>query len=168
MSPVSRKTIIEEFMKKAKKERNMRSGFEPGLQSALIFIYCWISFEAFTCFRYNEDAVWKRIDRFCSEFKDRYSQWYDVSPGDFKGDIIALKKYAIHDMRPNHQNNPPKQITDEKKLRNVFEVIYSVRCNLFHGGKDVTDTIDADIIRYSSGVLYFILEHFLIAEGYSW
>ena len=81
-------------------------------------------------------------------------------------EINDLAKEEISDMRPNHQNDPKKQIRDIKNLKNVIEVIYQVRNNLFHGSKDVNEINDRAIVEFSGVVLYHILEKFLIEKGY--
>jgi len=168
MATLSREMVIQQFMFKAKKDREIRNGSDEGFQSALILSCCWISFEAFTCLTYQINGVWERIKKFCNDFSDRYSEWFDKSPDDFRRDVTNLKKYPISDMRPGHGHVDPISISDEKKLENVLEVVYRIRCNLIHGGKNVKDDIDAEIIRLSSGVIYYILDHFLREEGFNW
>jgi hypothetical protein len=49
------------------------------------------------------------------------------------------------DMRPN--SSGPKKITDPTKLTEVLEVVYQVRCNLFHGAKDAFNVDDEECAR---------------------
>ena len=153
-------------MEKAKKEiTGLNKGFGQGFQSAICLAWCWISFEAFTSAKYNKDKPRDRIDLFCDNFEDDYFKDYFGMPNEFKENIIGLMNYSISDMRPSHLNDAPIKIKDGKKLREVFEVVYRVRNNLFHGGKDMNDEKDMNLVLHSSKVLYYILEKFLMKEG---
>lgn len=162
MPNVSRELIIKGFMEKAKKEIvGPRSGFDSGFQSASILINCWIAFEAFTCLRYNIDGVQQRINKFVEEFSEDYKKHFPKSPDELRRAIIGLMNYSVLDMRPSHQQDLPIKIEDGKDLEQVFEVIYRVRCNLFHGGKDMQEVRDIELVHYSGIVLYYVLEKIL-------
>lgn len=162
----TRKEIIQGFMRKAKEEvTGLNAGFEQGFKSAIGLAWCWISFEAFTSAKYNEDFAGERINQFCDDFEGDYLQEFDSMPTEFIKNMIGLKQYNVPDMRPSHLTDPTIRITDEKNLRKVFEVVYRVRNNLFHGGKDMNEEKDMNLVRYSSVVLYYILEKFLGKEG---
>ena len=151
MVSASRKEIIQGFIEKARKEvTGLNSGLNQGFQSAIGLAWCWISFEAFTSAKYNEDSPKERINQFCNDFEDDYLQEFDSMPTEFIRNMIDLKQYNVLDMRPSHLTDPPIKINDEKTLRQVFEIIYRVRNNLFHGGKDMNDTKDMTLVLYTS------------------
>ena len=162
MVSLSRQEIVKSFMKKAKKEvTGLSSGFNQGYKSAIGLAWCWISFEAFTSGEYQEDLVRDRINSFCEDFEEKYSQEYETMPNEFKRNIIGLKSYNVEDMRPNHRNDPPLTISDVKNLKEVLKIIYRVRNNLFHGGKNMEESNDINLVLASSKTLYYILEKFL-------
>jgi hypothetical protein len=162
MVSASRKEIIKGFMEKAKEEvTGLNKGLNQGFQSAIGLAWCWISFEAFTCARYGKDGVWERIDNFCDEYSKEYFQDYPSMPDEFKKYMVGLMRYSVLDMRPLHLDDPPTKIYDGKDLKQVLRIIYKVRNNLFHGGKDMNDEKDMNLVLYSSKVLYHILEKFL-------
>lgn len=161
-----REDIIKGFMKKAREEiTGLNSGFNQGFQSAVGLAWCWISFEAFACVRYRKDGVWERIKFFCNEYSKEYYKDYLSMPDEFKKNMIGLMSYSVSDMRPSHLTDASIKISDGKDLRQVLKVIYRVRNNLFHGGKDMNEEKDMDRVLYSSKVLYYILEKFLSKEG---
>lgn len=43
------------------------------------------------------------------------------------------------------------------KLKDFLNVVYQIRCNLFHGGKNPFDTIDERLIQWAYKYLYLIL-----------
>jgi hypothetical protein len=166
MVSTTRKEIIIGFMEKAKKEvTGLKSGFNQGFKSAMCLAWCWFSFEAFTCVVYKKDRARERIEAFCSNFSDRYFQDYESMPHDFKTNIIGLMGYSVGDMRPTHLNDPAIKITSGRDLNQVLDVIYRARNNLFHGGKDMNEEKDMNLVTYASVALYYILEKFLREES---
>jgi len=48
---------------------------------------------------------------------------------------------------------PPRRIKKPYELENTLEVLYTIRCNLFHGGKSGDNTRDLGIVRSAYAVL---------------
>jgi hypothetical protein len=154
-------------MEKAKKEiSGTVSGLNSGYQATEIFVYTWIAFEAFTCLKYKLSGVGDRKNAFCKDFGLRYNQEYDLLPDDCKRMAIGLASYTILDMTPTNIKKKPIKITDVKNLSQVLDAIYRVRCNLFHGGKDINEITDIALVSASGTLLYCILEKFLKEENY--
>lgn len=165
MVGVSRERIITFMMGKARKELSgTKSGLNQGYQDTEIFLYTWIAFEAFTCLRYNLGEAGKRKDAFSKEFAQRYD--YATLPDDCKRAIIGLKSYSIIDMTPGNKQRKPAEIKDVKNLQQVIDSIYRVRCNLFHGGKDINEITDIALIWAAGTTLYYLFEKFLMEEHY--
>ena len=162
---MSREEIIKGFMRIAKEEvTELSSGLNQGYKFAAGLAWCWISFEAFTCARYNEDSPRRRIDQFYNEFGGRYNQYYNSMPNEFKISMVGLIRYEILDMRPSHLTDSTIKIEDARNLKQVLNVIYRVRNNLFHGGKNMNEERDMNLVLYCSKVLYYILEKILREE----
>ena len=160
-----REEIIKSWMNRAKK---INSGSVDGLGGEFQFpdmlISCWISFDAFTCTKSEEDGSGNRNRDFWNEYQNMYTQEFEAMPTDFIKSLGRLKNKRIPDMRPKHMNNPDdeQEITDEKNLKQIIETIYQIRNNLFHGGKSIVD--DKQIIQDASVVLFRLLETILIKE----
>lgn len=153
-------------MHKSKERYEIRDGIGGEFQFAEILINCWIAFEAYSCLRYNLDGVQARINAFCREHAQNYKTDFESLPSDLRENLARLSKHKVHDMRPNHSSDPPKEIKDGKNLSEIMEVIYQVRNNLFHGGKDVQDIKDRNIIEHSAIILYRLLERIFHSENY--
>jgi len=163
-----RDEIIKHFMLRAKKGLGIRSGLDK-FKDADVLINCWIAFEAFSCDRYKKDGVGERIANFCTAFEKEYKNNYAKLPDVSRENVEALSKKTIGDMRPSHLTDKPKKITDIKDLKQVMEVIYQVRNNLFHGGKNPAgNDDDFEKVRLSANVFYQILERYFIQSGLSW
>lgn len=90
----------------------------------------------------------------------------------------SLGEFYIMDMRATSLNSPYKdkeeveriirkrkndckniKSTDkEKATLALFNSMYSVRCNLFHGGKDATNERDIELVRCSGEILEIYLK----------
>lgn len=64
--------------------------------------------------------------------------------------INKSKEKPIRDVRGQRQ---PISISDEDDFSNIIEVIYRIRCNLFHGGKDANDTRDQVLVKDAAMIL---------------
>jgi len=162
MSDKLRKEVISVWMERAKKKyAGLVDGSHPGLHWADSLIYVWIAFEAFTCFKFPDTrSADKRVDLFAKSynlwFKDRKFSTH------FNASVKELMKYEVIDMR--HIPDSPLQITDASNLQQVIDVVYRVRCNLFHGGKGFEQK-DVDLLHHSFIIFYEILDSILRQES---
>ena len=163
---VDRRSIVKSNMLRAKKKQELKDGLGGDSQFSDILTNCWIAYEAYATDKYAKEGVRDRIDSFCKDHQKDYELFIDNPPDDFKINMIQLENCQILDMRPNHEKGNPKEITDSKQLIQVMYVIYQVRNNLFHGGKNDGNNDDRIIINCASIVFYRLLENILIKEGY--
>lgn len=77
----------------------------------------------------------------------------------FKEQFNILKTYKIKNMKSPTDTTKMKQIVNDT-WEETIDVLYSVRCNLFHGRKEVKD-IDFTIIKSAYNVLLPIVEEYL-------
>ena len=119
----------------------------------LDFILCWMIFDAYV----TEISG-------CDRDRDKLNYFYN-NKNDFKNIIlnsdkwrslsvyrIKLKKLSpVLDMRPN--SNGTVYLNDENSLEQTFNFIYQIRCNLFHGSKNIKNTKDAELVRYADKFL---------------
>lgn len=117
----------------------------------LDFMLCWMIFDA-----YLTEISRSGIDR------DKLNYFYR-NKCDFKNHILtkwnSLSGYVsklrelspISDMRPNSKRTI--YLKNEKNLEQTFDFVYQIRCNLFHGAKDIKDAKDAKLVRYGAKFL---------------
>ena len=70
-------------------------------------------------------------------------------------DITEYKASPVVDMTPYSTRKKSDVIVSDKK--SLFEAIYQVRCNLFHGNKALGDTRDQRLVGQGAGVIIAIL-----------
>ena len=72
----------------------------------------------------------------------------------FKLNVEALKSASpVYDMRYPNDSNKAKKINDINDLREVLDVIYQIRCNLFHGAKDIEIDRDNKLVKLAYDIL---------------
>jgi len=72
---------------------------------------------------------------------------------EFVKSVKELKNECpVHDMRPSHTTDC-KTITDVHNFGEVLDVIYSIRCNLFHGQKSPDEDRDMKLVMFSYRIL---------------
>ena len=161
-----REGIVKENMQRARKDYvGLKPGFNRGEFYAENFNRCWRAFDAFICSEFPNNQVGKRIEAFVKQFESWYKTNYpDGLSSRFRESIDIMSRYEIIDMTP-HSKRKPVTISNKDNLKEVIDVIYRIRCNLEHGGKQMTE--DKNIILVENGfyLLYEILEKILVKES---
>lgn len=124
----------------------------------LDFMLCWMIF----------DAYLTEISQ-CDRDRDKLNYFYQ-NDCDFKKHLLGrglnavqLKKLSpVQDMRPN--SNKMVYLHDENNLEQVFDFIYQIRCNLFHGSKDVKNARDFELVRYAAKFLRSSIDNWMRGE----
>ncbi len=116
------------------------------------FISLWFSFNAWGNYQTNTITDSKMINQLKTnyELQQTYAQLI-CNNKDFHNIITRLQRFQVLDMR--YPNRRGKSITDINKFDEVLEIIYQVRCNLFHGKKRLNDSHDKELVEISYTVL---------------
>ena len=78
--------------------------------------------------------------------------WAQYNAG-LEDSLAELKELClIEDLRPENPSKP-KSLNNADNFAEVFDVVYQVRCNLFHGGKSPDDERDVAFVRASVPIL---------------
>lgn len=114
----------------------------------LDFMLCWMIFDAYLTEISQSGLDRDKLNYFYQnkcDFKDRILlKWNSLS-----GYAVKLKELSpIQDMRPD--SNRTVHLKDEKNLEQIFDFVYQIRCNLFHGAKDIKNPRDAELVRLSA------------------
>jgi hypothetical protein len=137
-------SLIKRWYNKAKHQRNY---FDK-------FISLWISFNAYYAHKDLEKTEQKQLQEFlqnhAAEFNGACNQ---VEFSDFKChiDTKSRNKGYIQDLR--YEKNTDREIRNRKYYSTVtnfeqyIDCVYQVRCNLFHGGKNLEDGQDEEIVK---------------------
>lgn len=91
------------------------------------------------------------IRAFCDN--QRYMQAF-TNYNPFENEHVAvLKKQAIYDMRSGKLATKTWIKLKENDVKALFETLYRIRCNLFHGSKSLRNDRDIELVRASANIL---------------
>jgi len=117
------------------------------------FISLWFAFNSWGTYKSKKDRDrdmlhWvKRNTRLPQIFEELIE-----NDPDFVAKLQKLSQYKVLDMRPGHQGES-KSINDIRSLDQVLDVIYQIRCNLFHGQKSMIDPHDRELVELAFQIL---------------
>ena len=122
------------------------------------FMFAWIIFDAYLTEISQKDTDNQKLTYFFGKPNDFKTK----TIADWKGLImkrLALQKLSpVHDMR--HGSNQIVEIEDDNNFEQIFRFVYQIRCNLFHGAKNLKNSRDHELVKAGG--------NFLIACINSW
>ncbi len=130
------------------------------------FISLWIAFNGWMKGEFGEsqsdrDLIAKVKNSLA--FKDIFVKLKNDSM-EFRQNLRELSNYSVLDMRHMDDENRYKRY--DGSFKSLLEVIYQVRCNLFHGRKDVDeDRKDFELVSLSYNILLPLFKEYLKAQG---
>lgn len=123
------------------------------------FMLCWMMFDAYLTEISQSGTDSAKLRYFYEtkcDFKDIIlGKWDSLS-----GYRLNLKSLSpIYDMRPNSNNII--YIEDENDLKQIFDFLYQIRCNLFHGAKNIKNDRDAELVRHGAKFLRISIDFWM-------
>lgn len=109
------------------------------------FISLWISFNAWLKNEYREDATDRELKdgvKKNEELQSIFNTLLDTSAV-FSANINELSSFSIVNMKYPNDSNAMRKM-ERIDFANFIEVVYTIRCNLFHGRKDAADKTGKD------------------------
>ena len=122
--------FIKEWIRRSDREEN-KDFVDIGDK----FISLWIAFNAWLKSQFGE----KKCDR---DLKNNLISFSPIESvfNEFKKDnkeLAKLRNYRIKNMK--FPEDELKKISYDGSFKSLIEVLYEIRCNLFHGRKDIND-----------------------------
>ena len=124
------------------------------------FISLWIAFNGWMKATFGErkrDEELLDSTKNLTEFSDVFNTLKQDNH-DFRTNLNKLDSFTVGDMR--YPNNNSKNKTYDGTFKSLIDVLYQVRCNLFHGRKG-TDGKDFELVRLSLKILQPLFESYL-------
>lgn len=130
------------------------------------FISLWIAFNGWMKWKFGENSSDRHlIDRVKElvQFKSCFRRL--EAEAEFSQNLAKLETYnPVADMRQPDNDRQAKSY--EGTFSSLIEVIYQVRCNLFHGRKEVSaDERDFQLVSLSYRLLLPLFKEYLRTEG---
>jgi len=115
------------------------------------FIMYWMIFDACITEGSGMGSDRQKLDWFYvndSELKDVYRKFWQLP--EYLEVLEELKKLSpVRDMRPSKRGLELVNLVNIKDEKEIFEFIYQIRCNTFHGAKDLSNKKDQHLVRLS-------------------
>lgn len=167
-----RKQIIKTWMARTdERYRTPTAGFDTGFFYADNLVFCCIAYEAYAFGKFQKARMSENRIDLSKKFQTSFKEFIENNPPeDFKEAFDNLKEKIdekpLEDMTPN-SNRPPLDLPNKKDLDRVLEIIYRVRSNLLHGGKEVDPAMERNmtLIKSSFIILYHVMNLILEQEG---
>ena len=135
------------------------------------FISLWISFNAYYSRNNLKLSEHEQLDLFQNANKVIFSSVVKADNVEF----LKFKEYiATKNQNAGFIQNLRYEVGDEKNkkryqnlesLNEYLGCVYQIRCNLFHGGKDVADTQDETLVELALSTLSILLKRVFEKEN---
>lgn len=155
MSLIIWENFTEEWLKRSKRKQEC-------VDDADRFISLWIAFNGWMKGRFGEPVKDSTLIKRVKEFEDIIDVFNNLKTNDqdFAKNLDEIGKYSVLDMR--HTDDRDRQKRYDGTFESLIEVIYQVRCNLFHGRKGTRENEkDLELIRLSHNILLPLFEEYL-------
>ncbi len=123
------------------------------------FIYLWISFNAWLARESNENTDRDMIDWFKENYNHTFEKARESNP-----EMCEAIDWFIENGIKNMKTKGIYKPASDEDFENIVEVIYQVRCNLFHGSKSRDAAIDRQAVANATTLLDGIYRPLLLAD----
>ena len=148
------KIFTEEWLKRAERGEYER------VDDADRFISLWIAFNGWMKGKFGErkrDTMLLNELKQLPEFNNSFNHLRKANP-DFRKNLKKLANYSVGNMqRPENG-----ELKYDGKLDSLIEILYRVRCNLFHGRKEINGNAkDKELVSLSLKILLPLFKTYL-------
>jgi len=135
-------------------------GATTGTDSFFRFIAIWIAFNALYASRHGSARGDRnQVKNFAGsqQAKQRHEELL-TRDAEYQNATQYIGCRSVFDSR-----NPRRryQVPSNRKLKDLLNCVYQIRCNLFHGGKQPDDVRDATLVEAGYTVISKLIEAFL-------
>jgi hypothetical protein len=139
--------LIADWYKRSQKERTREfTIFDQ-------FMSLWLAFNAWGTYESKKDKDFQMLSwvKTSTDLPNIHSRLMKGDEDYLQG-VTCLSHYRVLDMRPGHQGQC-KSISSTNSLNELLDVIYQIRCNLFHGQKSEIDPHDRELVDLAFHIL---------------
>lgn len=139
------------------------------------FAMVWMSFNSYCSLRYKH--IKGELNQITEFIKDNKEIYWELENDGFKNVLLddfkntgwlfsqSGKRDCVADAR---ENSDKKYFFNEANhsCEDFFKIVYQIRCNFFHGNKDVSDDGNKKIIQWAYKYLNIFWKNFLSKNSY--
>ena len=147
--------FTERWLERAEREEN--SPIDIGDK----FISLWIAFNGWMKSKFGEPVKDATLIAHLKRFQEVRNVFNQLQRRDetFISNLQELRRYAVLDMR--YANNVSRSRKFDGTFESLIDVIYQVRCNLFHGRKG-DEGKDKKLMSLSYSILLKLFKEYLV------
>lgn len=133
------------------------------------FAMVWMSFNSYYASRYSR--IKRELNQIIEFAKDNKSFYFSLKDNEFSDILMEFKDTGWLFNEPGDRNCVANmRIGSNKKVyfkegnqscEDFFKVVYQIRCNLFHGSKEVSDDGNKKLIKWAYKYLNIFWKGFL-------
>lgn len=130
------------------------------------FISLWIAFNGWMKAKFGENKTDKKLIEALKGLEDMKGVFDDLRRKDdrFAAALKRLGRHQVADMRDPGAADKTKQYDGSYEA--LMDTIYQIRCNLFHGRKEVSDNKkDIELVTMAYAALLPLFEEYLQRYG---
>lgn len=152
------KIFTAEWLRRAEREKS------ECVDDADRFISLWIAFNGWMKGEFGENELDRTLldkTEELTEFNDSFNH-LKQDDSSFRKNLEKLTNYPVANMQK------PKigSLTYDGTFKSLIEVLYRVRCNLFHGRKDINENEkDKELVSLSLKILLPLFKTYLFRNG---
>lgn len=120
------------------------------------FICYWI---AFNCWLYTKTGEVRDREALNKLYEKHRELFADFSKLIIQNKRISNKFLNIGTIFNNRSPNREVCIKDVTNFKEVIDMLYEIRCNLFHGSKSDTNDRDKEVVEASTPILELIVKN---------
>lgn len=162
MAWINWEIFTKQWLKRA--ERGQKEHIDDGDR----FISLWIAFNGWMKEEFGEFVKDRTLINHVKAFENIRNIFLDLRREDdsFGENLNRLGEYSVADMR--NISDPDAIKRYDGTFDSLVEVIYQVRCNLFHGRKEIhEDKKDFELVSLSYKILLPLFKRYLERSPYS-
>ena len=130
------------------------------------FIWLWIAFNSWMKGKYGEDKPDKAL--ICKVKASQYIKdvFTDLRRHNscFAKDLNKLEQYTVANMR--YINDESRNKRYDGTFESLIETIYQIRCNLFHGRKNIENKEERKLVNLAYRILLPLFKKYLNTYEY--
>lgn len=148
--------FITEWVKRSKR-REGKDYIDMGDK----FISLWIAFNAWAKNKFGETKSDSDLIKETINFTEMKDVFRNLKKDDeFQQLLLVLQNYSIADMR--YPEEKSKKIKYDGSFKSLVESLYRIRCNLFHGRKNLeANKDDENLVRLAYKILSALFKKYL-------
>mgnify|MGYP001565911164 CR=1 FL=1 len=149
-----KKEFIETWIERAARENE-------AVDEGDKFMCIWVAFNAWLKGEYSETASDSSLIESVKQNQILQNLFEELKNNEEYDRLLTnLTSYRIRDMRD--PENESKMVRYDDSFETLISTLYRIRCNLFHGRKNIKDTNEYKLVTLARKILYELFKNYVV------